>query len=375
MKPVYLSSDNIYSPLAKTSWENFDAVCRGETSVRSIHNEKLSRSAFYASMFDESAWSRFNNKYTRFENICIASIEEATKNSPIRLTDADTLFILSTTKGNVELLENENSAGRNESTLSLSGTAQRIAGHFGSPHRPLVVSNACISGALAVIIARRLLQQGRYRHAVITGADVLSRFIISGFQSLNAMSAEPCKPFDKKRDGINLGECAATMILTTDINLSKNILVNGGASTNDANHISGPSRTGHELAYAVKEAMNESGIRSGDLSFISAHGTATIYNDEMEAHAFAHASLNDVPLHSLKGSYGHTLGAAGVLESVLTCYSLLNGTILPSLNFAESGVSEKVTVNTALIKSSKTHALKTASGFGGCNGAVVYSLN
>ena len=211
------------------------------------------------------------------------------------------------------------------------------------------------------------------KNAIITGADVLSQFIVSGFQSLHAIGTNTCKPFDKNRDGINLGECAATIILTTEKILSKNILVNGSASTNDANHISGPSRTGLELAYAVNSAMKESNISASDLSFISAHGTATLYNDEMEAKAFNHAGLAEIPLHSLKGNYGHTLGAAGVLESVLSYYSLQNQIILPSKNFETLGVSERVNVNTSIKKSTKKYALKTASGFGGCNAAIIFS--
>jgi 3-oxoacyl-[acyl-carrier-protein] synthase-1 len=184
-------------------------------------------------------------------------------------------------------------------------------------------------------------------------------------------------PFDKSRDGINLGECAATVVLTTEPSLAngeRKILLNHGASTNDANHISGPSRTGLELSYAVSSVMKQSNVTAADLSFISAHGTATLYNDEMEAKAFSHASLSSTPLHSLKGNFGHTLGAAGVLESILTYQSLKEGVVLPSANFETLGVSENISVSRALTKSNKVHALKTASGFGGCNAAIIYSI-
>jgi 3-oxoacyl-[acyl-carrier-protein] synthase-1 len=120
--------------------------------------------------------------------------------------------------------------------------------------------------------------------------------------------------------------------------------------------------------------MKDSAVSASDLSFISAHGTATIYNDEMEAKAFNHAELNDIPLHSLKGHFGHTLGAAGVLESILTYQSLKEGIVLPSKNYQELGVSVNVNVSQSLSKSTKTHALKTASGFGGCNAAIIYSI-
>ena len=370
MTSVYIAADNIFSPLGTSTKENFEKVKNGNSAIRQITNASFSPEPFYASMFEGLPVAE---EFTRFENVCITSIQDALSQTTIKLSSADTVFILSTTKGNIELIEGEEVNEEMRSRVSLFNTAKLIAEHFGSKNKPLVVSNACISGVLSVIIAKRLLESGKYKHAVITGADVLSRFIISGFQSLNAMSKNPCKPFDKTRDGINLGECAATIVLTTDKLLSKSILVNGGASSNDANHISGPSRTGVELSFAIKEAMNESGVTPCDLSFISAHGTATLFNDEMEAKAFSHASLAGVPLNSLKAHFGHTLGAAGVLESIFTYHSLLEGVVLPSKNFEALGVSENVNVNTLLATSHKKHALKTASGFGGCNAAVIYS--
>jgi 3-oxoacyl-[acyl-carrier-protein] synthase-1 len=374
MKPVYIAADNIYSPLGISSQENFEKVKRGESAIRAITNPSLSAETFYASLFDRSFFSKEENDLTRFEKICVASIQDALSTTEIKLSDADTLFILSTTKGNIELIETNAMNEELRKRVSLFTAAKNIGASFGAVNKPVVVSNACISGVLSVIIAKRLLQSGKYKHAVITGADVLSRFIISGFQSLHAMSAKPCKPFDKQRDGINLGECASTIILTTEKALSKGVVVGGGASSNDANHISGPSRTGLELSFAVQSAMKDSDVSAKDLSFISAHGTATTYNDEMEAKAFTHAGLNDIALHSLKGHFGHTLGAAGVLESILTYRSLKEGIVLPSKNFEELGVSEKVNVNKNLSKSNKTHALKNASGFGGCNAAVIYSI-
>jgi 3-oxoacyl-[acyl-carrier-protein] synthase-1 len=377
MKAVYIASDNIISPLGNTADENFLRVKNGESGIEQISDLTLAPEAFYASMFQKTETDKQPDKFTRFENLCIASITNALSLTEIKATDDNTVFILSTTKGNIELIENNPVTEAVKDRVSLFNTANVIAKHIGCRNKPVVVSNACISGVLSVLIAKRLLQSGKYKHAVITGADVLSKFIISGFQSLHAMSTKPCKPFDKTRDGINLGECAATIILTTEpaYASTEEIIVNGGASSNDANHISGPSRTGAELAYAVTSALKESQIAADDLSFISAHGTATIYNDEMEAKAFSLASLSSVPVHSLKGNFGHTLGAAGIVESVLTYHSLSEGIILPSRNFEELGVSESVTISKSLVKSNKSYALKTASGFGGCNAAIIYSKN
>ncbi len=387
MKQVFVAADNIFSPLGKTTAENFEAVKKGLTAIRKIENPALLPEAFYASMFEDV---HEENGFSRFENICIASIKNALSRTLVALHDKDTLFILSTTKGNIELIENSNMSETLRQRVSLDFTAQKIAAEFNASNKALVVSNACISGVLAIIIARRLLLAGKYKHIVITGADVLSKFVLSGFQALGAMSKNPCKPFDEQRDGINLGECAATVVLTVDEMLAgkEKIKVLEGASTNDANHISGPSRTGAELAAAVSDAMSRSGVTAKDLSFISAHGTATVFNDEMEAKAFHHAALADVPLHSLKPHFGHTLGAAGVLESIITFHSLQQNIVLPILNFDTLGTSENISIikkltasnkkltasNKKLTASNKKFALKTASGFGGCNAAVVFEV-
>src|SRR5690606_8967191 len=125
-------------------------------------------------------------------------------------------------------------------------------------------------------------QSGRYDHAVIAGADVITQFVLSGFQSFHAVSDQPCKPFDAKRNGITLGEAAATIILSVEKRGAKEgIQLAGGAISNDANHISGPSRTGEELHQAIEAAVWEAGIHKNTIDFISAHGTATVYNDEM----------------------------------------------------------------------------------------------
>jgi 3-oxoacyl-[acyl-carrier-protein] synthase-1 len=190
----------------------------------------------------------------------------------------------------------------------------------------------------------RLLKAGQYENAVICGADTISKFIVSGFQSFQALSDEICKPFDSSRNGLNLGEGAATVILSTDKKFEGNIKVKGGSVSNDANHISGPSRTGEELGHAIRQAIGDANILAKDVDFISAHGTATVYNDEMEANAMALAGLQAVPLNSLKGYYGHTLGAAGLIESVVSIQSLKENLMIPTLGFKELGVTSRVNV-------------------------------
>jgi 3-oxoacyl-[acyl-carrier-protein] synthase I len=152
--------------------------------------------------------------------------------------------------------------------------------------------------------------------------------------------------------------------------------VKQGAITNDANHISGPSRTGEELAAAIRLALKRSGISSKDVGFISAHGTATSFNDEMESKALRLNNLSEIPVNSLKGVFGHTLGAAGLIESIMNVMALERGEIPPTRGFRNPVLDPAVCAGAEwLTNKEMKYLLKTASGFGGCNAAIVFCKN
>jgi 3-oxoacyl-[acyl-carrier-protein] synthase-1 len=370
MKDVFIVSDNILSPLGATTAENFTQLKRSASGIKLHDDNKISPEPFHASLFNNFQSTVAG---TKFEQLLIASISDALKNSRLNSNDKNTLLIISSTKGNISLLETEENSASLKDTIALHHSAKLIAEYFGFIHRPVVISNACISGLLALLTGMRLIQSGQYENIVVAGADVISKFVLSGFQSFQAISKKECKPFDVARDGINLGEGAATIILSSNKKDPADIKIAGGSVSNDANHISGPSRTGEELFQAIKKAMQLAGVSADDIDFISAHGTATIYNDEMEAKAITLAGMRSAPVNSLKGYYGHTLGAAGLIESVVTIHSMKENIILPSKGFTELGVTNSVTIATSLQSKKLTHCLKTASGFGGCNAALVFS--
>ncbi|RZK16533.1 MAG: hypothetical protein EOO56_19720 [Hymenobacter sp.] len=173
--------------------------------------------------------------------------------------------------------------------------------------------------------------------------------------------------------GLLDGEAAATIILTAQppAGVPQPVRLAGGAVSNDANHISGPSRTGAELAQAIAQALEEAGVAASEVDFISAHGTATPYNDAMEAKAFALGGVQDKPVHSVKGALGHTLGAAGVVEAVLSVLALAEDCLLPTAGYSQP-MPEALDIATTARPASLRVGLKTASGFGGCNGALVF---
>ncbi len=211
---------------------------------------------------------------------------------------------------------------------------------------------------------------------IVCGGDIISEFTPSGFQSFKAVSEQACRPFDVHRAGITLGEGVGTIILSTNKELVKEdnpVIFRGGANTNDANHISGPSRTGDGLYYAISNTLKEAGKTNSNIDYISGHGTATPYNDEMESKAISWAKLNHVPVNSLKGYWGHTLGAAGIIECIAGIHSIKENCLIKTFGYYEHGVSEQINVIKEFKETKVKNFLKTASGFGGSNAAAYFS--
>ena len=397
-------SDNVISSLGFTTEENYRNVKQGVCGLQyfadryglpepfmasEIDNKRLDE-AFakvddeYLDIIDDMDCdddykdfmkvAKYGVRYTKLEKACIVSIAEALKGTNIDVKKGKIDFILSTTKGNISLLD-ENERGKfKQEQIYLWRSAEIIAHFFGRFNSMFVVSNACVSGAAALIAGQRELRQKYAKYVIVTGIDVLSKFIISGFQSFKALSPAPCKPFDANREGLNLGEAVATMILTerkADACQSGDIELTAGAIRNDANHISGPSRMGDGAYLALKHILK--GVAPEEIGFVCAHGTATPYNDEMESVALTRAGLKDVPVNSLKGYFGHTLGAAGVLESVISTQALKEGTILKTLGCDTPGVTYPLDVVMENRETSKRRFVKLLSGFGGCNTALLFT--
>lgn len=373
---TYLVADNIISSLGFTTQENLDAINSYKSGIALPETSEISDFPILAGLIDQDRLSESEKKYnlndfTKAEQLTILSIKDLLSQKQINLNECG--LIISTTKGNIDLLQNHTENINNN--LFLRETATRISNYFGMKDNAMVVSNACISGVSALIVAHRLLKMGNYKHMIVAGVDVLSHFISSGFQSFRSLSENLCKPYDVDRDGLNLGEACGSILLSTEGD-NDSIVLRGGAISNDANHISGPSRTGDGLYFAIKGAMKEAETSLEDIDFVNLHGTATVFNDEMEAKAIHLAKLNNVPINSLKPYFGHTLGASGVIETIVCAHQLKNDTIYATLGYQTSGVTLPLTIsNKHIHKDSIDTCIKTASGFGGCNTAIVLSKN
>ncbi|CAM3589986.1 beta-ketoacyl synthase N-terminal-like domain-containing protein [Flavobacterium chungbukense] len=374
LKEIYITKTNCITPLGFDVESNVEAILRGDSGIQ-LHNDiSLMPNSFYASIISNekinSAFAKISTetKYSRLERMMILALEPIIKNSGVEL-NSKTAFILSTTKGNVTALANDSEESFNNAHLDV--LAKNVADFFKFQTKPIVVSNACVSGILAVSIAKRMIQSELYENVFVVAGDEVSEFVLSGFNAFQAMSDLPCKPYSKNRTGVSLGEATAAVLVSAEAKNAK-IKVIGDSSINDANHISGPSRTGEGLFRSIQNALKEAQIEADKLDYISAHGTATLYNDEMEAIALNRLCLKNVPINSLKGFYGHTLGASGLLETVIAIESANRNMLFESRGFDESGVSESINVIEKNEEATIDYFLKTASGFGGCNTAVVF---
>lgn len=376
MRPVYCSANNIVSPLGFNSEANTILVAQEKSGIALHSDTNLSASPFHASIIENKtlteAFQKINTTnlvYTKLEKMMILSLQDTIAKASFSITEK-TAFIISTTKGNIDVLHPKNNTfSPNRAYLSALGNV--LTSFFNFKNEPIIVSNACVSGILAVAVAKRFIQSKYYDNAFIVSGDIVSEFTISGFTSFQAISDIPCKPFSKNRKGITIGEAAASIAITAE-KTANAIQIIGDGSCNDANHISGPSRTGEGLYRSIQSAIKEAGITTENIDYISAHGTATMFNDEMEAIAFSRANLHNIPTNSLKGYYGHTLGAAGLLEAIIGMHSMKNNTLYTSLGIDELGVSKPINIIQKTAPKTIQTFLKTASGFGGCNTAVLF---
>ncbi len=374
---IYFTGNNIITSLGFSTAENFSALKKGEVGIKTIDDKAFYPDPFPASLVDDNKLSEkfqkieTSSSYTRLEQILILSITDALEQTDTDIKSERTAIIISTTKGNIDLLEESKKNQFEQERVLLWKLGQVIGNYFGNPIQVIVLSNACISGVLAINTAAMMINSGQYDNIVVAGGDIVSRFVVSGFMSFLSLSPKPCKPFDANRDGLSLGEGAGTVILSNHKQEKENIVFLGGASANDANHISGPSRNGEGSFIAIKKALAESRLTAQQIDHISAHGTATLYNDEMESIAIDRHEMNDAPVNSFKGNWGHTLGAAGVIETIAMLSEMKENILIKSAGFEKLGVSKEINILSENEKKSITTCLKMASGFGGSNAALV----
>lgn len=243
------------------------------------------------------------------------------------------------------------------------------------------VSVACASGTAAIGRAWDLVATGEVEAALAGGVDALSPFVVSGFASLRALSPGPARPFDRKRSGLSLGEGAAFLLLESEEGAARRgrtplAVIAGYGSASDAYHLTRPDPEGGGLLRAISAAVSSAGLAGNaerDIAFVNAHGTGTVFNDAMEARAFTRFFGTVPPVWGVKGALGHTLGAAGAFEALVSVLALREGRIPPTagLDEPDPGFGLDLVRGGAREAPPGRFALSTSAAFGGTNAVLV----
>jgi 3-oxoacyl-[acyl-carrier-protein] synthase II len=241
-----------------------------------------------------------------------------------------------------------------------------------------VFSSACASGANAIGYAFNSIRNGSYDVAICGGYDTLSEFALAGFNSLLAVAPSICRPFDKQRDGLVLGEGAGVLILEElehALNRESRIYgeITGYGESSDAYHITSPEPSGRAASVAIKKAWSDAGRPVVD--YINAHGTGTKYNDIMETNAMVLAFgpiARKIPVSSIKSMIGHLLGGAGAVEAVISLLSINNKILPPNINYETLDPECDLNIITKAEKHNIKTVLSNSFGFGGLNAAIMF---
>ncbi len=299
------------------------------------------------------------------ENLTQHLMEECLSGFP--KLPAGTYVIWTGIKNNIETIESLYNGSKMPRYSSAYDFRRWLSSTMGLNNGGMEINAACASSTAGVIMAAQFIAEGRYDHILVAGADIVSRFVYYGFASLKAMTEDVCMPFDVNRNGLTLGDGAAALYLSAE--RQSDILVSGYGITNDANHITGPSRDGAGLEKALRQSIVMSGLKPENVQAFCAHGTGTRYNDSMELLA-AETLFGDnfPPMFGVKGAIGHSLGAAGGIEIAL-CGKCLSERIIPPTVGCVTPESPKIVINKTIFPGK--NILTSNSGFGGINAAVL----
>jgi 3-oxoacyl-[acyl-carrier-protein] synthase II len=290
----------------------------------------------------------------------------------------ESLLITATTKSGIDNLERRRLGKPADSRdVLLARSAETISQKLGLIGESMNISASCASSTIAIAQGAAMIATGRADVVMICCMDLVTEFVFSGFSCLGALSQTPCRPFDRNRSGLTLGEGAAGLLLMSAERARREQraclgTILGWGAANDAGHITAPAKNACGLIQATRLALKMSACKARDIGAICAHGTGTVFNDLMELKAFNQVfGDHNIPVYSVKGAIGHTLGAAGGIEVALGLQALSNQVAPPTVGFdtPEKGAERSVSAGPADI--SGDCLLTTNSGFGGINAALI----
>ncbi len=393
-KGIAVTGMGIISALGTSAGENYSALIAGKTGLsypeilKTIHsNLPVGEVKFSNLELAEKLNLPVAHTFTRATLFGAIAAKEAISQALLTKDDLDdTGFISGTSVGGMDGTEKyyleyeEKTDHRRFIQAQHPGfTTSQIASLLNLEGYVTTISTACSSSANAIMLGARMIKAGKIKRVVVGGTDCLSKFTLNGFNSLMILSEGFCKAFDNSRNGLNLGEGAAYLVLEADDVLNgKPVLgrISGYGNANDAFHQTASSEKGQGAFSAIKKALEIAGLSSKNIDYINVHGTATRNNDLSESNAILRIFGEKVPdFSSTKAFTGHTLAASGGLEAVFSLLAIQNDQIFPNLNF-EIPMKETGLKPVPVLKKKKLqHILSNSFGFGGNCTSLIFSKN
>jgi 3-oxoacyl-(acyl-carrier-protein) synthase len=359
-----------------------DSVYKDEIPVAEIKasNEELL----------EMAGTGLHGTYTRTALLGLIAAKQAVVRANLnKISLSDAGLISATTVGGMDRSEvfyrhfiTDKTKGRirNVAGHDCGDSTEKIADCLGIRGYLSTINTACSSSANAIMLGTRMIKQGKLDRVIAGGVDCLTMFTLNGFNSLMILDREQCRPFDDNRNGLNLGEGSAFLVLESEevVNREgKAILceVKGYGNTCDAYHQTASSPEGYGAYRSMQKALEVAHLNPADIDYINTHGTGTKNNDLSEGVAIERLFQHTVPPCSSTKSYtGHTLGAAGAIEAVLSILAMQQGWIYPNLNFSQQMHELKFApVTTFKTNATLHHIMSNSFGFGGNNSSLIFS--
>lgn len=367
---VFVADASVVTALGKSMDALWPHLCSGESAVRAIGRFETGRlNCHDAACIDGPSAGGHGNVVCELAGSALDGLGACPR---------ETFVIWTGIKGNAQFIEHRTQGiDAPERYLPLH-YRQWICRRLGLADAGMEVNAACASSTVGLAIGAQMISEGRASSVLVAGADMVSRFIFTGFSSLRALSASRCRPFDENRDGLCLGDGAAAMLLVNGEAAVKSgcapkARLTGWGIANDATHITGPARDGRGLVNSIRSALAQAGISPGRVEAFCAHGTGTSYNDAMEMTALETIfGSRRFPLFSIKGAIGHTLGAAGAIEAAVSMRSLAEKKTPPTAGLQRPEARAMGRATGSEQPFAGNNILTTNSGFGGCNAALLF---
>ncbi len=393
MSRIAITGIGVISALGDSVEANHNALVKSECGLSSLQLFKTIYSDTLKfgeiKIENEQLKNRLNiklNGITRTSLLALHALKEAVNDSKLtksQIESYDTALIVANTVGGMcltdELYQDSNSKENGSEYLSsydCGSTTLFLQNQLGVKGVCNTINTACSSSANAIMFAARLINNGYAKRAIVGGVDSLAKFTINGFNSLGILAPQNCKPFDKDRNGLNLGEGSGFIVIEKESDVDdKKIyaILSGYFNSNDAFHPSALSDNGEGPFLAMKGALKTANLSPFQIGYVNTHGTGTENNDEVEGRALKRIFEIVPPFASTKSKIGHCLGAAAAIESVFSIIALNNHEIFPSLNFTTPIESTGLTPLLEYKKYSFEHIMTNSFGFGGNCSSLIFS--